>query len=498
MRQRRATAVEQDRDYGEHVHWEHRYLPTSVTSSVWVDVHCNKWPRDGSWAYLIRITDEETGHTELFGTDKYNSESIDSCIEKGTIVNSGQERRAESVTEAGVERQRRASIMENEELRYDRWNSTPWPGWVKPKEAGQPGNRSVRYQGEVTLDMRRIGTPPEVRGQERLTTRSAWTNSGASQGSGVGSDDKLLEANLWGDMVRWLGCAPIQKDKEEKMSGGKATSIPGSGVGSGKGATYGNRSMERFKTTVISKSRTTRKSLGKGTHMIVPSGGESGEYWQRDTGDGLMHELGNKRDLGQEEQHRKNLVDGVTQVIVSNIEELCFLVAIDLDPELWQIEESNRMGFMGYIADVIIRVTRIIEEQMEVEVSTDKGAKKREFCIIVYHDVASLRKQFDEDYRNLGGFLISESDDTPIFGLIGTRSSPTLESPTSNVRIKPEVGGGTSTFESPQSSTHIRDTQFSSISPGRVLVVCQLCGSGRAGKVLRGTEAETDAETDGR
>ena len=361
--------------------------------------------------------------------------------------------------------------MENEELRYDRWNSTPWPGWVKPKEAGQPGNRSVRYQEEGTLAMRRIGTPPEVRGQERLTTRSAWTNSGAPQGSGVGSDDKLPEANLWGDMVRWLGCAPIQKDKEEKMSGGKATSIPGSGMGSGKGAQYG-KSMERFKTIVISKSRTTGKSLGKGTHMIVPSGGESGEYLQRDTGEGMLHELGNKRDIGQEEQHRKNLVDGFTQVIVSNIEELCFLVAIDLDPELWQIDEPNRMRFMGYIADVIIRVTRFIEEQMEVEVSTDKGAKTREFRIVVYQDVPSLRKQFDEDYRNLGGFLISE--DTPIFGLSGTRSSPTLESPTSNVRIKP-VGGGTSTFESPQSDTHIGDTQFS--SPDRVVVGCQICGS---------------------
>ena len=68
-------------------------------------------------------------------------------------------------------------------------------------------------------------------------TRSAWTNSGVPQGSGVGSEDKLPEANFWGDMVLWLGCAPFQKDKEEQMSGGKATSIPGSGVGSGKGAT---------------------------------------------------------------------------------------------------------------------------------------------------------------------------------------------------------------------------------------------------------------------
>jgi hypothetical protein len=66
--------------------------------------------------YLIRITKEETGETELFGTNTYTSESVDSCIEK---VTSGQERRSESVHEAGdhgVERRRRTLIMENEKL----------------------------------------------------------------------------------------------------------------------------------------------------------------------------------------------------------------------------------------------------------------------------------------------------------------------------------------------------------------------------------------------
>ena len=69
----------QQRDYGEHVHWEHRILPTS---SIWVDVHSNQCHQveNFSWKYLIRLTDEETGQVELFGSDRCNSESIDSCI----------------------------------------------------------------------------------------------------------------------------------------------------------------------------------------------------------------------------------------------------------------------------------------------------------------------------------------------------------------------------------------------------------------------------------
>jgi len=418
--------------------------------------------------YLIRITKEETGETELFGMNTYTSESVDSCIEK---VNSGQERRSESVHEAGdhgVEGRRRVSIMENEKLRYGRWNSAPWPGWAKRGKAmegrEQPGNQSVRYNlEESTSADRRTCTPPEVRGQntERPTMRNAWTNSGAPQGSGVGSDDRLPEANLWGDILLWLGCAPIQKDKEEKMSSSRANSTPGSHMGSGSGAIYG--STPPFTITVVSKLRNLKDEPEKDMHLITPSDKKSGEYsMELDTDHrGAVHTIGIKEISGEEEQHRKNLIEGFSKVVTLNIQQSHYQVAIDLSPKTWRVQEGKEREFMSYMAEVIAEVVQNIEEQYGMEVSLTRGAQKRQFQIFVYHAERPAKRQFEIYYRKLGGSLDSDRNATQSEEEAGTKLSPG--------------------FGSPDSSIHTRDAQFSSISPDRVFVVCQLCGSEKNG-----------------
>ena len=191
MRQRKVREIDRKRDYGEHVHWEHRTLPTS---NIWVDVHSNQYHQVDtvSWKYLIRLTSEETSQVELFGSNECNSESIDSCISQwiggsdsgpNTVRSWNEVRRSQ-----GGER-RRTSPTNMEDERRERWSSTPWPGWVKQEEEADPttewaneategalpkrlwqsgnldGTKYGRRYWETTAS-RKSSTPPEVRGRD--------------------------------------------------------------------------------------------------------------------------------------------------------------------------------------------------------------------------------------------------------------------------------------------------------------------------------------------
>ena len=379
------------------------------------------------------------------------------------------------------------------DVRRERWNSTPWPGWERqeeeieedptiewanettegtsPRRLWQPGNLDGTKYGRRggTTASSRCRTPPEVRGRDTLRPQgaSAWTKSGSAQGCGVGSAFKQSETTLW-DMLSCFRCAPIKdvEQQKEEISSSGANSTSGGYTGAGSGATYG-RSMQRFTTTVESRLRSEEESKeGRDTHIIIPGQGGSGEYHTTDKVSGVVHELGIKVLKGEEEQHRRYLVNSIYEIVVYAINRSHYRLTMNLNPAYWQIHEEDSSGFMGYMAEVIEEVVENAEEEMEVSTGRSRGGRQREFQIVVYHDTELLRDQFDKAYaavrdKGLRKLLMSSS------------------------QVQPEASGRpkqSPAFTSPTGSIAKRDAQFSSTSPDReVGTACQLCGSEEKG-----------------
>jgi hypothetical protein len=212
--------------------------------------------------------------------------------------------------------------------------------------------------------------------------------------------------------------------------------------------------------------------VGSNTHWILPGEGQLGDYEVSDTAFGFLYEMGTEVSSNSSDEEKKNrigLIHSISDIIMHTITQNHYQVTINLSPEKWGVSMEDRPKFMRLMADVIAEAVRNVEEQMDVRMGSSQELDQRQFTIIVYHDTEGRRDQFNEAYTTFSGVSpsgteaekgpkedIRDTDATDRNGSQSTKQSPGLESP-------PDIAR--------------RDAQFSSTSPDRALVACQICGS---------------------